>query len=93
MPSVSPADLAPVIASIHAALRLLQQGKVGEPTADLTPAVPVRKSITPEYLICLEDGKKYKSLKRHLETHFGLTPDQYRKKWNLPPDYPMTAPS
>lgn len=67
------------------------------PTMQLTgerpqPAVPVRKSITPEYLVCLEDGKKLKMLKRHLMTAYGMTPEQYRERWNLPADYPMTAP-
>ena len=56
------------------------------------PAVPIKKSITPEYLICLEDGKKLKMLKRHLKTSFNMTPDQYRDRWGLPPDYPMVAP-
>ena len=57
------------------------------------PPVSVKKSITPDYLICLEDGKKFKSLKRHLRTHFNLTPEQYREKWGLPADYPMVAPN
>jgi predicted transcriptional regulator len=57
------------------------------------PAVPARKSVTPDFLICLEDGKKFKSLKRHLATHHNLTPDEYRQKWNLPADYPMVSPS
>lgn len=57
------------------------------------PAVPVKKSITPDYLICLEDGKKLKMLKRHLQTSYGLSPDQYREKWGLPPEYPMVAPN
>ncbi len=61
--------------------------------SDLRPAVPVKRSIHPDYLICLEDGKKFKSLKRHLRTHYDLTPEQYREKWNLPPDYPMVAPN
>jgi predicted transcriptional regulator len=60
---------------------------------DLRPAVPVKRSIRPDYLICLEDGKKFKSLKRHLRTHYDLTPEQYREKWNLPSDYPMVAPN
>lgn len=60
---------------------------------ELIPAVSIRKSITPDYIICLEDGKKFKSLKRHLRTHFNMTPDEYRQKWNLPADYPMVAPS
>jgi predicted transcriptional regulator len=55
--------------------------------------VPIKRSITPEYLVCLEDGKKFKSLKRHLRTQYGMTPDQYRAKWNLPPDYSMVAPN
>ena len=57
------------------------------------PAVPVKKSITPDYLVCLEDGKKLKMLKRHLMTHYGITPDEYRAKWGLPADYPMVAPN
>jgi predicted transcriptional regulator len=59
----------------------------------LKPAVPVRRSITPEYLVCLEDGKKLKMLKRHLRAAYGLTPDDYRAKWGLPADYPMVAPN
>ena len=59
----------------------------------LKPAVPIRKSVTPDFIICLEDGKKFKSLKRHLGVHFGLTPDAYRAKWGLPADYPMVAPN
>lgn len=61
--------------------------------SDLRPAVPVKRSIQPDYLICLEDGKKFKSLKRHLRTHYNLTPEQYREKWALPSDYPMVAPN
>jgi MucR family transcriptional regulator, transcriptional regulator of exopolysaccharide biosynthesis len=57
------------------------------------PAVPIKKSVTPDYIICLEDGKKFKSLKRHLRTHYDLTPERYREKWGLPPDYPMVAPN
>jgi predicted transcriptional regulator len=57
------------------------------------PAVPIKKSITPDFIICLEDGKSFKSMKRHLAAHFDLTPDQYRRKWNLPSDYPMVAAS
>jgi predicted transcriptional regulator len=59
----------------------------------LTPAVPVKKSVTPDAIICLEDGKKFKSLKRHLRTTYDMTPEQYRTKWNLPADYPMVAPN
>ena len=57
------------------------------------PAVPIKKSVTPDFIICLEDGKKFKSLKRHLRTHYDLTPERYREKWGLPPDYPMVAPN
>ncbi|MGF7160481.1 putative transcriptional regulator [Rhodoligotrophos appendicifer] len=61
--------------------------------AELKPAVPVRRSVTPDYIICLEDGKKFKSLKRHLRTQYEMTPEQYREKWALPSDYPMVAPN
>lgn len=60
---------------------------------DLKPAVPIKKSVSEDYIICLEDGKRFKSLKRHLNTHYQMTPDQYREKWGLPADYPMVAPS
>jgi predicted transcriptional regulator len=60
---------------------------------ELKPAIPVKKSVTPEYIICLEDGKKFKSLKRHLRTHYDLSPEEYREKWGLPHDYPMVAPN
>lgn len=68
--------------------------KVTQPAKEeLKPSVPVKKSITPDYIICLEDGKKFKSLKRHLRTHYDLTPEEYREKWGLPQDYPMVAPN
>ena len=68
--------------------------KVTQPVKEeLKPSVPVKKSITPDYIICLEDGKKFKSLKRHLRTHYDLTPEEYREKWGLPQDYPMVAPN
>jgi predicted transcriptional regulator len=69
-----------------------QEQKKEEPT-ELKPAIPVRRSVMPDYIICLEDGKKFKSLKRHLRTHYSLTPEQYREKWDLPADYPMVAPN
>ena len=89
--SVPPGGLPALIESIHSALTNL--GAVeAVPKADVpVPAVPIRKSITPGFLICLDDGKKFKSLKRHLAS-LGMTPDQYRAKWNLPKDYPMVAP-
>jgi len=60
---------------------------------ELKPAVPIRRSVHPDYIICLEDGKKFKSLKRHLRTHYDMSPEEYREKWGLPPDYPMVAPN
>jgi len=64
-----------------------------EPEVELKPAVPIKRSITPDYLICLEDGRKFKSLKRHLRTKFDMSPEDYRRKWRLPADYPMVAPN
>lgn len=85
-------QLADVIHAVYNSLRSLE-GPVLEPPAEpLKPAVPVRKSITPEYLVCLEDGKKLKMLKRHLRSTYNMTPDDYRAKWGLPADYPMVAP-
>ena len=85
-------QLADVVQAVYNSLRGLEGG-ISEPAAEpLKPAVPIRKSVTPEYLICLEDGKKLKMLKRHLRSTYGLTPDAYRAKWALPPDYPMVAP-
>ncbi len=89
--SVRPVDLPGVIASVHAALQGLNAPKQVEPVKP-EPPVSIRKSVTPDYLISLEDGQKYKSLKRHL-TRLGLTPEDYRAKWSLPADYPMVAPS
>jgi predicted transcriptional regulator len=91
---VSTSDLPNLIATVHATLSSL--GAAPHPTAVVeakAPAVPVKKSITPDYLICLEDGKKLKMLKRHLSSSYGLSPDQYRMKWGLPRDYPMVAPN
>lgn len=87
-------ELPALIQTIHDALTRLSVGveNAAPKEGPKQPAVSIRKSITPEYLICLEDGKKFKSLKRHLGTH-GLTPDQYRMKWNLPADYPVVAPN
>src|ERR1700752_3957526 len=91
--SVSASDLPILIKNIHAALKGISTGATAEPAAPQTPAVPVRRSITPDFLICLEDGRKFKSLKRHLQTKYGLSPDDYRAKWGLPKDYPMVAPN
>jgi predicted transcriptional regulator len=90
---VTPSELAPLIQQIHAALGDLEGEAAALPAEKQAPAVPIRKSITPEYLISLEDGQKYKSLKRHLMRKYGMTPAEYRTKWNLPKDYPMVAPS
>ena len=91
--SVPAADLPSLLASVYAALTKTTQGQQIEPQAEVIPAVPVKKSVTPDAIICLEDGKKFKSLKRHLRTTFDMTPEQYRAKWNLPADYPMVAPN
>lgn len=80
------------IASVHTALRAAGVQGAAQPKEELVPAVSIKKSVTPEYIICLEDGKKFKSLKRHLRTHYNLSPEQYREKWGLAYDYPMVAP-
>ncbi len=86
-------DISALISQVHSALMRVSNGH-GEVTAEaLKPAIAVKKSITPEYLICLEDGKKFKSLKRHLRTQYNMTPEHYREKWGLAPDYPMVAPN
>ncbi|WP_395689115.1 MucR family transcriptional regulator [Aestuariivirga sp.] len=93
--SVEQADVPKLIAEVHRALA--EAAATGPGSArdgeGSKPQVNIRKTITPDYLICLEDGKKFKSLKRHLRTHFKLSPEQYREKWGLPPDYPMVAPN
>ena len=91
--ALSVTDLPKLIAEVHSALKGLQSTNVVEPVEELKPAVPIRKSVAPDYIICLEDGKKFKSLKRHLRTHYNLSPEEYRDKWGLPADYPMVAPS
>jgi predicted transcriptional regulator len=90
---VTPAELAPLIQQINSVLGEIQGGAAAPPAEKQAPAVPIRKSITSEYIISLEDGQKYKSLKRHLMRKYGMTPADYRTKWNLPKDYPMVAPS
>jgi predicted transcriptional regulator len=86
-------DLPPLIASVYGALSGLGGPVTPEPEAAKLPAVPIRRSITADAIICLEDGKAFKSLKRHLHTKYGLSPEAYREKWGLPRDYPMTAPN
>ena len=90
---VSSTDLPSVINDVHKALSnaVTEADKPEKP--ELKPAVAIRRSVTPDYIICLEDGKKFKSLKRHLRTHYNLSPDEYREKWGLPRDYPMVAPN
>lgn len=91
--SVAANDLPALIADTHAALSRAAGRTVALDREDAKPKIAVKKSVMPDFLICLEDGKKFKSLKRHLRTHYGLSPEQYREKWNLPPDYPMVAPN
>jgi predicted transcriptional regulator len=91
--SVQAADLPSLLQSVYAALTNTGQGQQEEAKVELTPAVSVRKSVTPDYIVCLEDGKKFKSLKRHLRSTYDMTPEQYRAKWSLPADYPMVAPN
>lgn len=90
--ALSPTDLPKLIGDVHWALKGLRNDAPAEQEVR-KPAISVRKSITPDYLICLEDGKKFKSLKRHLRSHYNLSPEEYREKWGLPLDYPMVAPS
>ena len=89
------ADQVPaLIARVHAALLQVSNGSSAAVGGEaLTPAVPVKRSVFPDYLICLEDGKKFKSLKRHLRTQYKMSPEQYRERWSLPADYPMVAPN
>ena len=91
--TVAAAELPGLIQTIHQALAGAAAGSAAPASAPATPAVPVKKSITPDFLISLEDGRKYKSLKRHLRTKYNMTPDDYRSKWGLPKDYPMVAPN
>jgi predicted transcriptional regulator len=91
--SVPSADLPSLISDVHLALVKVAGGAAEAPVEAPKPAVPIKKSITPDYIICLEDGKKFKSLKRHLRTQYGMTPEQYRERWGLPADYPMVAPN
>ena len=91
--SVAVSDIPALIANVHTALTGLGGPAAAEPAARPEPAVSVRASIKPDYIVCLEDGKKLKMLKRHLMTHYNLTPEQYRTKWGLPADYPMVAPN
>ncbi len=86
-------DIPALISQIHGALMRVSVGRIDTPSEPARPAVSVKKSVTPDYLVCLEDGKRFKSLKRHLRTQYSMTPEQYRDKWGLPADYPMVAPN
>lgn len=90
--SVAVSDVPTLIGNVHSALAGLSGG-TSAPAVALEPAVPVRLSVKKDYIVCLDDGKKLKMLKRHLMTHYGMTPDDYRAKWGLPADYPMVAPA
>jgi predicted transcriptional regulator len=91
--SVPAADLPALIGQVHSALTRVSSGQGGISSAPSKAAVSVKKSITSDHIICLEDGKKFKSLKRHLRTRYNMSPEEYREKWGLPPDYPMVAPN
>ena len=86
-------QIADTIKSVYGSLNALESGLGEAKREPLKPAVPIKKSVTPDFIICLDDGKKLKMLKRHLRTTYNLTPDEYRAKWGLAPDYPMVAPN
>ena len=91
--TVNAADVSALIGDVHSALARAAGGAPPAEREELRPAITVKKSVTPEHIVCLEDGKKFKSLKRHLRTHYNLSPEEYREKWGLPHDYPMVAPN
>jgi len=87
------AEIPNLISQVHAALLRVSSNRTEVPAEPAKPAVSLKKSINPDYLVCLEDGKRFKSLKRHLRSRYNMTPEQYRDKWGLPADYPMVAPN
>ena len=91
--SVPATDLPGLLSEVHSALVRVSNGATVAAPEAAKPAVPPKKSITNDYIICLEDGRKFKSLKRHLRTQYNMSPEEYREKWGLPPDYPMVAPA
>jgi predicted transcriptional regulator len=91
--SVNASEIPAIIADVHEALSKASQRAGTAEREELKPAIALKKSVTPDYIVCLEDGKKFKSLKRHLRTHYNLSPEEYREKWGLPHDYPMVAPN
>jgi len=91
--TVASAQIPEVISTVFGTLENLSGDGTGARKESAKPAVPIRRSVTPDYIICLEDGKKLKMLKRHLRTNYGMSPEEYRLKWNLPADYPMVSPN
>jgi predicted transcriptional regulator len=90
---IAPTDLPGLIQSIASALQGVATGAVEKPQEELKPAVAIRASVKPDYIVCLEDGRKFKSLRRHLRTKYDMSPEEYRAKWGLAKDYPMVAPN
>lgn len=90
---VAQSDIPLLIKSVFVTLQDLSTEEPEEPVEELKPAVPIKKSVTDDFIVCLEDGKKLKMLKRHLKSAFNMTPEEYRQRWRLPPDYPMVAPN
>jgi predicted transcriptional regulator len=91
--TVAAADIPGLLSEVHGALVQAASSAAAGPPATAKPAVPIRRSLGPDYIICLEDGRRFRSLKRHLRTQHNMTPEQYREKWGLPVDYPMVAPT
>jgi predicted transcriptional regulator len=91
--AVSVHELPSLIHNVQVAFRNLGEDRAAPVKSELVPAVSIKKSVTPEYIVCLEDGKKLKMLKRHLRSTYNMSPDEYRSRWGLPPDYPMVAPN
>jgi predicted transcriptional regulator len=91
--TIGASELPQIISDVHSALTRVSGGQPAPQREELKPAIAVKKSVTPDYIVCLEDGKKFKSLKRHIRTHYNLSPEAYREKWDLPHDYPMVAPN
>jgi predicted transcriptional regulator len=91
--SVVSADLPRIIEQVHGALAAALRSSSLPPKEDLKPAVPIKRSVEDDYIVCLEDGMKFKSLKRHLRTKYNMSPEEYRQRWGLPYDYPMVAPN
>jgi predicted transcriptional regulator len=91
--TVPAAEMGALINQVHQALIRVGGGQSEITAEPLRPAISVKRSVNPDFIVCLEDGKKFKSLKRHLRTQYNMSPEQYREKWGLPPDYPMVAPN